>query len=245
MILDVALLPDDLNRTPIAERAVVVFDVLRATTTIAAALHAGVSKIHVFGDLTGAKTAANAGGGNRILCGEFRCLPPAGFDLGNSPCAFNDTHRGREMFLSTTNGTRAFLAARDARLLLAGAIVNASAVARLLRTSHLDVTLLCAGTDGALALEDVLGAGAVIDALASQGDVALQSDTARLTGQFFQSHRNSLLATMRESQGGLNIRAVQLDDDITFAARQDVIDAVGVVTAASEKSLTLHDHRNR
>lgn len=244
MNVDAIFHPRELNTDVIADRAVAVFDVLRATTTIAAALDAGVSEIHIFGSLNHAKLAATAHGSNRLLCGEERCLPPEGFDLGNSPCAFrSEAYSGRTMFLATTNGTRAFLAARRAKLLIAGALVNAAAVARVLRAASLDVTLLCAGTDGGLSLEDVLGAGAVIESLAAYGDLTLQNDAARLAHGFFQCHQTTLLQTMRQTQGGLNIRAVNLDEDIAFAARLDVIDVVGRVRSATGDSLLLRSDK--
>src|SRR5688572_26417492 len=116
--VDVILLPAHLPPLAGADATVVVFDVLRATTSIAAALAAGVSEIHVFGSTALAREAAAAFGrnGDVLLCGEEQCLPPAGFDLGNSPGAFTPAlHAGRTLFMSTTNGTRAILAAREAR----------------------------------------------------------------------------------------------------------------------------------
>ena len=124
----VILLPRDLRPEDLRGRSVVVFDVLRATTTMTAALAAGVREIRVFGDLESARRAADAFHGSRLLCGESNCLPPPGFDLGNSPGAFNrETHAGRVAFMSTTNGTRAILAARGAHAIFTGALVNAAA----------------------------------------------------------------------------------------------------------------------
>src|SRR5205085_294450 len=78
----------------------------------------GVREIRVFGDLPAARTAAAVFDGpadGRLLCGEENCLRPAGFDLGNSPGAFDPAAcAGRVAFMSTTNGTRAILAARGA-----------------------------------------------------------------------------------------------------------------------------------
>src|SRR5215207_7063346 len=98
--LDVVFLPKYLEPHHLEGRSVVLFDVLRATTTMAAALAAGVAEIRVFGSLADASRAASAHVGARILCGEENCLPPAGFDLGNSPGAFNpDRHAGRTVYM--------------------------------------------------------------------------------------------------------------------------------------------------
>jgi 2-phosphosulfolactate phosphatase len=231
MRLNLILLPRDATDESFAGRAVVVFDVLRATTTMTAAMAAGVREIRIFGDTESAREAAAAAREPKpLLCGEAQCLPPAGFDLGNSPGALNRAaHEGRSLYMSTTNGTRAIIAARSAKLLLAGALVNASGVARVLAASGLDVTLLCAGTNGQLAMEDVIGAGAVADALRKLAKVELESDAARMTLRVFQAARGDLRGALAEAAGGRNVIAAGLEADIDFAARLDVLDVVGRV----------------
>jgi len=208
----------------------VVFDVLRATTTMTAALAAGVKEIHIFGDIASAREAAAraAGEPKPLLCGEVHALMPSGFDLGNSPGALDPAlHKARTLFMSTTNGTRAILAAREAKLLLIGALVNASAVARAVVASGLDVTLLCAGTNGMPAIEDVIGAGAVIDAIG--GRAKLESDLAQMALRLLQGARDDLRSAMAEGAGGRNVTAAGLDPDIDFAGRLDRFDVVGRV----------------
>src|SRR4051794_13919669 len=104
MNLDVAFLPRDLDPATLTARAVVVFDVLRATTTMTAALAAGVEAIHVAPDVPAARVrhADWTLDPKPLLCGEHRCLAPAGFDLGNSPGAFSPPHAGRTLIMSTT-----------------------------------------------------------------------------------------------------------------------------------------------
>lgn len=232
MTVDVVLLPAELRPHQLASRAVAVFDVLRATTTMAAALAAGVGQIRVFGDVAAARAAAeHHPAASRLLCGEANCLPPDGFDLGNSPGAFRPAaHAGRTAFVSTTNGTKAILAAGGAAARFVAAVVNASAVARALAAAGRDVTLLCAGTDGQVAMEDVLGCGAVIDALRRHGVPVLPArDTARLAHRLFQDNRYRLREVMADADGGRNVTAAGLAEDIDFAARLDALDVVGEV----------------
>jgi 2-phosphosulfolactate phosphatase len=230
MHLDAVLLPRDLRSDHLAGRTVVVFDVLRATTTMAAALAAGVEEIGVFGSTSDAAAAAARHAGARILCGEENCLRPAGFDLGNSPGDFRrELHAGRVVYMSTTNGTRAILAASEARTILTGALVNAAAVARAVTDVGDDVTLLCAGTGGQVAMEDVVGAGAVVAALRHLTSVRLGSDTALIAGRLFDATRADLRAALTESLGGRNVIAAGLLADIDFAARLDALGVVGFV----------------
>ncbi len=138
-------------------------------------------------------------------------------------------HGGKTVFMSTTNGTRALIAAAGAGAVLTGALVNASAVARQLQKFGMDVTLLCAGTGGEFALEDVVGAGAVLDALGAVAKVECASDRARMAGEFFRSARCNLREVLADSIGGRNVLAVGLGADIDFASRLDAVGVVGVV----------------
>ena len=233
MNVDVAFLPTALPKLENTGVTVVVFDVLRATTTMAAALAAGVREIRIFPGTDAARQAAAARGADDILlCGEEQCLPPAGFHLGNSPGAFaSDAHRGRTVYMSTTNGTRAILAARGAGRIFTGALVNASAVADAVHRAGADVILLCAGTNGTVAAEDVIGAGAVVHAMRPFGAVRLRSDAAWMAEDLFVAHRSDLANALRTSRGGQNVLAAGLEPDIDFAARMDAVAVVGDVHA--------------
>ena len=229
MKVDLVVLPSELRPEHLAGKAAVVFDVLRATTSMTAALTAGVREIRVFDTLDAARGAAKEFAGPRILCGEERCLAPAGFDLGNSPGAFSGDHAGRTIFMCTTNGTRAILAARGAAMLLIGALVNASAVARHLAQSGLDVTLVCAGTNGSIALEDLIGAGAVMSALIDASKCDPVSDAARIALRLFRGAKDDLAGALSDSAGGRNVLGVGLAADIAYAASLNRLNGVGIV----------------
>jgi len=231
MNVDVVLLPSQLDRSQIASRVVVVFDVLRATTTTIAAMEAGIREIRIFVSIDAVRAASKESPENRLLCGESNCLPPEGFDLGNSPGAFSRSlHSDKTLFMSTTNGTRAICAATQAGAMLIGALTNASAVARALNTMQRDVTLLCAGTNGRVAMEDILGAGAVIDALAQhQTTIHFDSDAAILAKDLFDLHKTDLRTALSRTMGGKNVISTGLSEDIPFASRLNVSNIVGQV----------------
>jgi 2-phosphosulfolactate phosphatase len=243
--VDVVLLPKYLEPRLLTGRTVVVFDVLRATTTMAAALAAGVEEIRIFGSIADAAAAAARHPGPRILCGEENCLPPAGFDLGNSPGAFQrDLHAGRTAYMSTTNGTRAIVAARGAKVVLTGALVNASAVARAAAAAGNDVTLVCAGTGGEVALEDLIGAGAVLGALRSHQPLRTDSDACLIAEHLYHAARTDLRTALTESRGGRNVIAAGLLPDIDFAARLDALDVAGIVENQTLSVRALHETRS-
>jgi 2-phosphosulfolactate phosphatase len=224
MRVDVVFLPSELKPGHIEGRVLVVLDVLRATTTIAAALEAGVQEVFVYPDIESVRQAKKLMPG-ALACGEQNCLKPEGFDLGNSPEAFGEQHRGRNLLMCTTNGTKAILAARGAVRIFTGAIVNGRAVGQKLLEVGKDVTLLCAGTNGEPAMEDVLGAGMIIHFL---GEVEV-SDSALMARQLFRTSRDDLVRQLRSTAGGQNIIRAKLEKDIDFAARMNIFTAVGEV----------------
>jgi len=224
MRVECVFIPSELKPRHIQGRVVVVLDVLRATTTIAAALQAGVQEIFIYPDIESVRQAKKQMRG-ALACGEQHCLKPEGFDLGNSPGDFGEQHIGKDLLMSTTNGTKAILAARGAERIFTAAIVNARAVAEKLRGVGKDVTLLCAGTNGELAMEDVLGAGMVSLFLAD----AEQSDSALMAQQLFLCSRDDLLRKLRATAGGQNIIRANLAKDIDFAAGINIFTAVGEV----------------
>ncbi len=229
MKVDVVFLPKDLTEAQVSGRAVAVFDVLRATTTMTAALAAGAREIRVFASTDEARSVAKTFTGAKLLCGETRCLPPEGFDLGNSPGAYvADVVRDRTLLMSTTNGTRAIVAARQAQKLFVAALVNARAAAEALVRSKLDITLLCAGTDGAVAPEDLVGAGAVVFELLEKAEVNTSANAAEAQ-TLFLAGKDDLPRHLRVTTGAKNVIAAGLESDVDFAARLNVFDVVGEV----------------
>jgi 2-phosphosulfolactate phosphatase len=230
MKVQVVQLPRLLEPPHLADRTVVVFDVLRATSSITAALAAGVSEIHIFASTAEAEKDSKLFYGRPLLCGEQNCLPPAGFDLGNSPGDFSmQSHAGMTMFMSTTNGTRAIVAARGAPLVLCGALLNAFAVAQKLKEAGRDVTLLCSGTEGEPAKEDSIGAGAVIDALERIGPVTVDGEVATMAKALFKEAADDLPAALSATAGGQNVIRAGLQNDIAYSARLDLFTVVGKV----------------
>ena len=142
----------------------VVIDVLRATTTIAWALHNGAEGVAAFADLdTLRKTAENWPPSSRLLLGERGGQKLSDFDLGNSPVAVTPEQvAGKRLFMSTTNGTRALDRVREVPLLITAALPNREAVAqRLQREAPASVAIVGSGWEGSYSLEDSLAAGAL------------------------------------------------------------------------------------
>ena len=149
----------------------VVIDVLRATTTMIHALAAGCTAVRPCAEVEEAQDLAGAMRAGRVLLGGERDGKPLpGFDVGNSPKEYTAARcRGAALVLTTSNGTRALLHAAGAARVLVAAFVNYSAVCEQLRREARPIHIVCAGDGGAVALEDALLAGALVDFLADLG----------------------------------------------------------------------------
>ena len=106
MDVDVVDLPRDLTPAHLRGRAVAVVDALRATTTIARALHAGAERIKVYATVEEVRRQDRGGGD--LWAGERNCVRVDGFDLGHSPRDLSAA-RERTVHMSTTNGTKSLI----------------------------------------------------------------------------------------------------------------------------------------
>ncbi len=216
----------------------VVIDVLRASTTIATALAHGARRVRPVTGVDEARRTAAALGDGVLLGGERGGVRIEGFQLGNSPLEYTrDRIAGRQLVITTTNGTAALAACREAREVLVGAVVNAGAVAgavrRLAAAAGLtEVHLVCAGTDGVETGEDLLGAGAILAAAATTGpDHELDAAARTALAAFRQvaaaaDPTAALVAAFRRAPGGANLVALGMEADLAVCA---AIDSVAVV----------------
>jgi len=212
----------------------VVIDVLRASTTIATALAHGAAAVRPVAGIEEARGLAAVLGAGTLLGGERGGVRIPGFDLGNSPLEYTpDRVAGKTIVITTTNGTAALHACREAREILVGSLVNRTAVAdevRRLAGDSVTVHLVCAGTDGEITAEDVLAAGAILDAAA--GSVEALDESAREAVAFFRrvaaavDVQSGLVAEFRRSPGGSNLIDLGMEADLPVAA---AIDSLAVV----------------
>lgn len=203
--------------------AAVVIDTLRATTSIAYAV-AGGAKVEPVRSLAEARRRRGA---NTFLVGERGGKPVPGFDFGNSPVALRDSAlRGKRLVLTTTNGTGAIARCEGAKAIYAGALVNARAIAAsIAKGSFTELFLVCAGRTTGIALEDLLGAGAILDALLGKdADPLPLSDGARIALELFRRERARLHRYIVACESGRNLTRLGSSDDVALCAQLDVLD---------------------
>jgi 2-phosphosulfolactate phosphatase len=219
-VIDIALTPAELRPAGTA----VVIDVLRATSTATQALAAGYKRVLCVDSVERASELRAPG---RVLAGERNCLMPADFDQGNSPQAALRV-RGAELVLATTNGAPAIVAAAArAPVVLIASLLNLRAAVEQLRAAGGDVQIVCSGTDGAVALEDVYVAGRISSQLSGP-----RTDAALVAEAVVRGHATAVDA-LAASSDAARLREVGLDDDIKYCARESRIDTVPRVILAS------------
>jgi 2-phosphosulfolactate phosphatase len=220
--VQVHLLPDLAPPGRLTGGLAVVVDVLRSTTTMVHALAAGCTTVRPCIEVEEARALANSMRAGRVLLGGERggvALP--GFDLGNSPSEYTTkVCCGTTLVLTTTNGARACVRAAEAERVLIAGFVNYSAVCEQLRQDDRPIHIICSGTDGEVALEDTLLAGAVVDFLCEVSEVRL-NDSARLAWDCFENHGQVLLGALEIGKGGMHLQRLGLGEDIQAAAQVD------------------------
>ena len=217
MRVDVVFTPDEAGSAPTG----IVIDVIRATSTICQALASGYEAVFCTAAVEEARALRDALG-TGVLGGERKAVRIPGFDLGNSPREYVEPI-AETLVLSTTNGTRAVVAAaaRCERVLVAS-MLNLTAVVEAARDAEDDVLVVCAGVQGTLALDDAFVAGRIVDLLGWERTDAAEA-AARLTATWSGAEE-----AFRASKRGRNLmqNAPELEGDIAFCARESVLDIV-------------------
>lgn len=242
------------------ETVCVVFDVLRATSTMVTALGNGAAGMVPVAEIPEALSIrqrrpdvllAGERDGVRI---EGHLTGGRGFDLGNSPREFTaDKVSGRTVATTTTNGTRALRACAPAAAVLAGSFLNLRATAEHIERLHpANLLLVCSGTHDQTAYEDVLGTGALCDLLWAKYGGGAVADSALIARRLFRIEQDDLLAAVAQSRNGRRLLALpDLRDDVAFCVQLDRFKLVaemgkdGVVKVLSATVPTSHGSPDR
>jgi 2-phosphosulfolactate phosphatase len=234
MKIDVYHTPLGLNAGDLTGRAVVVIDVLRATSTIVTALAAGAKAIVPAASSDEVvRLTSNLEKNGIVLAGERRLLKIEGFALGNSPREMTpEAVGGKTLFLATTNGTPALLAAQGGDPVLVAAALNFSAVAeraRTLFTERGDLVIICAGRDKQFALEDAYTAGRFIKAV-KKGvpPKKLSLNDAAQVSLDLAAQQGGWQDALGASDAARQLDEAGLGDDVKFCANPDRLAIVPV-----------------
>ncbi|WP_116950241.1 2-phosphosulfolactate phosphatase [Jiangella endophytica] len=212
----------------------VVVDVLSFTTAVSVAADAGTTVFpYAWRDESAAAYADAVGA--RLAVGRKEASPRSPWSL--SPAALRAAPVTPRLVLPSPNGSAIAAAAGDdpAVTVVAGCLRNAAAVGRWLTaagygTADRPVGVIPAGErwpDGTLrpALEDLLGAGAIVAALGA-AHLSPEAIAARAAADAAPD----LAATLRDCASGRELIAYGYPGDVAIAAERDAADVVPVLT---------------
>lgn len=218
--IEVCLSPSLLHLFDTKGKAVVIIDVFRATSTIAAALDNGAASVIPVDSVQhcielGQKVD------NSITAGERNGQVAEGLQHGNSPSEYpKDFIEGKNLVLTTTNGTRLLHMVKGAEVIITGSFVNLSAVCNYLIKRNIDVILGCAGWKDRFNLEDSLFAGAVVHQIKQHFSVNCDSAMA-CEELYLRSKETDTISFLRNSSHYKRLSVFGLEYDMEYCATHD------------------------
>lgn len=229
--LDVVPVAGKIHSSRLFDTTAIVIDVLRATTCMVLAVQNGAQRVIPTADAGEAAMFLNRlGGRDNLLSGETGGLKTPGFQLGNSPFEFDaDTVRGRNVIMSTSNGTAAVCAAANAETVLIGAMINATAVAKAACacSDGKGVLIVCAGTDGMISADDLIVAGAIAAAIEGISGSLACTDTARICQWLYRDYCEGRI-DLHSIYHYARLIELGFEKDVEFCFRRDITDVVPV-----------------
>ena len=198
---------------------VVVIDVFRATSAICSAIDSGVNSIIPVATIEEATAYKEKG---FLVGAERQAEVVEGFDFGNSPITFQkQDFSGKDLVLTTTNGTKAIELAKEAYKVVVGSFGNLTAVCDFIEKEDRDVILFCAGWKDRFNLEDTLFAGAVVEQLSKNLRYADIADSAIASKELYANAKGNLYEFLNESSHRKRLSRLNLEEDIIYSLKID------------------------
>lgn len=240
MDAEVFLTHSNISEGDVQGRTVVVIDVLRACSTIVTALDRGARAVMPVLDMAQAgKIASNLDPDVYRLGGERNGEKIEGYHLGNSPHEYTEeVVEGRDIILNTSNGTQALEQAKEADTLVAACFLNAGRVVDFIRQTAEAVTIVCAGRQNRLALEDTLCAGLLLDRLWDGDEPYPVTDSAHTAYTLYHTDRDDLGNALRGANHAEWLAQQNREADLDYCFR---IDSLPVLPYYTENRLLLYE----
>ncbi|RNI32734.1 2-phosphosulfolactate phosphatase [Hanamia caeni] len=230
--LNTVLSPSLLNLYDISDSTVVIIDVLRATSTIAAALYNGAKSVIPVDSVAGCIKLGKQM--EVITAGERDGKIAEGLQYGNTPLQYSaDFIKGKTLVLTTTNGTKLLhvALAANANAIITGSFCNISSVCDYLVKKKSNVMLACAAWKNRVNIEDTLFAGAVVNRIKQHFDI--NCDAAMIAESLYLQANGDLLNFMKEKNASHYHRLMNygLLEDIKFCLTEDNANVLSLYSA--------------
>ncbi len=212
--VDVCLTPALFYQYDVSQSIVVVIDVLRATSSICVAFQYGAKSITPVMTMEESYSYKEKG---YLIGAERQGEMLEGFDLGNSPFSYmEDKIKGRNIALTTTNGTKAMNVAKEAYLTVAGSFLNLDALAQWLIAKEKNVLCLCSGWKDTFNLEDTLFAGALTQLLMPHFKLSNHRDAALAAMELYKCANGDLYEFLSPSSHRSRLAKLQIEEDVIY-----------------------------
>ncbi len=230
--VDVFFSPARVDELSLRGQNVVVVDVLRASTTIAMALHSGAKEIIPVASVESAvKISGSLFGDVTLRGGERNGQVIEGFNLGNSPGEYTEeTVKGKSIIYTTTNGSAAVVKGRYAQNLVIGGFINLSKVAAFLKKLKEDFVVICAGRQNEFCLEDAVCCGMLLVKLQQSIRNLDVGDAGRATVMLYKNFGKNILRMLEESEHGKFLIDIGFGKDLPICASVDSIPVLPIVS---------------
>ena len=206
---------------------VVVIDVLRATTAICVAFEYGIKSIIPVSTLEDALEYKKKG---FLVGAERKGQIVEGFDFGNSPYSYmKDEFKGKDVVLTTTNGTKSIAAAKDADTLVIGALVNLDVLTTWLIKQNKNTLCLCSGWQDKFNLEDTICAGAISEALINTGNFTSIEDSSIAAKYLYLSAKDNYMGYLKSSSHRRRLRNLNLNEDIKYCLTPNKTEVIPIL----------------
>lgn len=234
--LEVCFSPALIHLHDISETIVVVIDILRATSSMCVALHHGVKSIVPVSGIEESRAYKEKG---FLIGAERNGEMLDGFDLGNSPFSYMDPMvKGRDVALSTTNGTQAISAARGAYQIVAGSFLNLDHLCNWLARQNRSVLLLCSGWKNSFNLEDTLFAGAVAEKMEPHFGLNKMRDAVIAAKHLYNIAKPDMYGFLAESSHRNRLEKLNIEKDIAYCLTLNQAPVVPVMVDGALVSVT-------
>ena len=206
---------------------VVVIDVLRATSAICAAFENGINSIIPVATIEEAKNYQNKG---FLVGAERKGQIVDGFDFGNSPYSYmKEELSGKDVVLSTTNGTKALSLAADAPTVVVGSLNNLDALCEWLAQQNKDVLCLCSGWQDRYNIEDTICAGAIVDSLLKSGKFKSEHDSSIGAKYLYLSAWDNPFGFLKSSSHRRRLKKLNLNEDIKYCLTPNLTKVIPIM----------------
>ena len=235
MRVDVAFTPAALPPAALAGAIALVIDVLRASTTMVTAVAHGCLAMLPVAEVDEARRRARSLPG-ALLAGERGGDPPEGFDLGNSPLEFTrERVGGRTIVFTTSNGTRALLAARPATAVGVAGFVNLTAAADWALGQGRRLVIVCAGELGSRSVEDETCAGLLVDRVLTTDPEAVVGPAALEAADAARPYAKDLARLAQDAPHARKLASHGRSPDVTACLTRDAFCLVPLYRADVDK----------